>query len=260
MEALSVVIITLNEEKNLPRCLESVRELAAEVVVVDSLSTDRTAEIAEAAGARLIPQPFLGHRQQKAFAIERASHNLILSLDADEALSPELAASIRTVLADRQHDGYYMNRLNRFAGQWIRHGSWYPDRKMRLFDRRRYVMGGVNPHDRFDPAPEASVGRLTGDLLHFADEDLAVRVQTMNKYSSIAARAYYDRGRRGRWWRVLLKPVGRFLNEFVLRRGFRDGFNGYYIAQTAAHYVWLREMKLLALGREAVSAKDHSVH
>lgn len=249
MPSLSVVIITLNEERNIQRCLDSVAGLADEIVVVDSLSTDRTAEICRAAGARVILQEFLGHRQQKAFAIAAATHDVVLSLDADEALSPELRRSVETALRRWPTACYEMNRLNQFMGRWIRHGSWYPERKMRLFDRRKYVMGGVNPHDRFDPAPGEAITFLEGDLLHYANENFEVRVRTMNKYSSIAARAYHERGKRGNWVRVLLKPAGRFLSEFVLKGGFRDGFLGYYIAKTAGHYVWLREVKLLALDR-----------
>lgn len=247
MIKLSVTIITLNEADNLPRCLESVAGLADEIVVVDSLSTDDTVAIAEAAGARVIPQKFLGHREQKAFAIEQASHNYVLSLDADEALSNELKASMQAAKENWTHDGYYVNRLNRLNGQWIHHGGWYPDRKMRLFDRRKYVMGGTNPHDRFDPAPGASTTRLKGDLLHYTNDDMDSRVITINKFSSIAAKAFYAEGKRGSWGRVLLKPTGRFVSEFLLRSGWRDGYYGYYIAKTSAQYVWLREMKLLEL-------------
>lgn len=246
---ISAVIITLNEAENLPRCLASITGLVDEVVVVDSLSTDDTITIAEAAGARVILQKFLGHREQKAFAIEQASNDFVLSLDADEALSPELQASINTVKESGTHDGYYVNRLNRLNGRWIHHGGWYPDRKMRLFDRRKYVMGGTNPHDRFDPAPGASTTRLSGDLLHYTNDDMDSRIITINKFSSIAAAAFYAEGKRGSWWRVLLKPGSRFISEFLLRSGWRDGYYGYYIAKTSAQYVWLREMKLLQLCR-----------
>jgi len=246
---LSVVIITLNEEANLRRCIESVAGLADEVLVVDSHSTDNTIALAEQLGARVILQSFLGHREQKAFAIERAASDYVLSLDADEALSTALQAAVQAAKQTWTHDGYYVNRLNRLNGQWIRHGGWYPDRKMRLFDRRKYQMGGVNPHDRFDPVPGAATTRLRGDLLHYTNDDLASRITTINKFSGIAARAFHARGKRGSYWRLLLKPAGRFISEYLLRRGFLDGFYGYYIAKTSAQYVWLREAKLLELGR-----------
>lgn len=247
MVAVSVVIITLNEAANLPRCLESLGDIADEIIVVDSQSTDDTVMIARNAGARVIIQPFLGHREQKAFAIEQASNDYILSLDADEALSEELRQSILQAKANWTSDGYYVNRLNRLNGQWIHHGGWYPDRKMRLFDRRCYRMGGTNPHDRFDPTPEASTERLSGDLLHYTNDDLDSRIITINKFSSIAAKAFYAEGKRGSWLRVLLKPPGRFISEYYLRSGWRDGYYGYYIAKTSAQYVWLREIKLLGL-------------
>ncbi|PHI21344.1 glycosyl transferase [Lewinellaceae bacterium SD302] len=249
MIKLSVVIITLNEAENLPRCLASVEGLADEILVVDSLSTDDTVKIAAAAGARVIEQAFLGHREQKAFAIENAANNCVLSLDADEALSDELKESIGAAKQNWTHDGYYVNRLNRLNGIWIRHGGWYPDRKMRLFDRRKYRMGGTNPHDRFDPTPASRTTRLAGDLLHYTNDDLDSRIVTINKFSSIAAQAFFDEGKRGNWWRVLVKPTGRFVSEFWLKSGWRDGYYGYYIAKTSAQYVWLREMKLLRLGK-----------
>lgn len=249
MVKISVVIITLNEANNLPRCLESVDGLADEIIVVDSLSTDETVSIAEAAGAKVILQKFLGHRQQKAFAIENASSDYVLSLDADEALSPALKESILAAKQNWTHDGYYMNRLNRLNGQWIHHGGWYPDRKMRLFDRRKYVMAGTNPHDRFDPTPDAKTTRLKGDLLHYTNDDMDSRIVTINKFSSIAAKAFYEEGKRGSWLRVITKPGGRFFSEYFLRSGWRDGYYGYYIAKTSSQYVWLREMKLLQLSR-----------
>lgn len=251
MTKLSVVIITLNEAANLPRCLASVEGLADEIIVVDSLSTDDTVRIAQEAGAVVIEQPFLGHREQKAFAIEKASHDHVLSLDADEALSDELRASIAAVKANWSHDGYYVNRLNRLNGIWIHHGGWYPDRKMRLFDRRKYQMGGTNPHDRFDPVSGASTTRLKGDLLHYTNDDLDSRIVTINKFSTIAAKAFHEKGKRGSWWRVAFKPAGRFISEYWLKSGWRDGYYGYYIAKTSAQYVWLREMKLLRLGKHS---------
>ena len=137
MPKISVVIITLNEEANLERCIRSVEDIADEVLVVDSHSTDGTVGLAKRLGAKVIGQTFLGHREQKAKAIELATYDYVLSLDADEALSPELAESIQQAKDNWLHDGYYVNRLNRIGGQWIHHGGWYPDSKMSLFDRNK---------------------------------------------------------------------------------------------------------------------------
>jgi glycosyltransferase involved in cell wall biosynthesis len=246
---ISVVIITLNEEANLERCLQSVEGIADEILVLDSHSTDGTVALAKRLGAKVIAQTFLGHREQKAKAIELATYEHVLSLDADEALSPELAESIRRVKNNWLHDGYYLNRLNRLGGQWIRHGGWYPDRKMRLFDRRKYVIAGVNPHDRFDPAAGATTSWLNGDLLHYTNDDLDSRVATINKFSTIAAQAFHEEGKRGNYLRIFVKPAARFVSEYWFQGGWRDGFYGYFIAKTSAQYVWLREVKLKHLGK-----------
>lgn len=249
MPKISVVIITLNEEANLERCISSIKDIADEVLVLDSHSTDGTVELAERLGAKVIDQTFLGHREQKAKAIELATYDHVLSLDADEALSPELVESVQKAKNNWIHDGYYVNRLNQLGGQWIRHGGWYPDRKMRLFDRSKYVIAGVNPHDRFDPAPGATTSWLSGDLLHYTNDDLDSRVATINKFSTIAAQAFYDEGKRGSYLRIFVKPGARFISEYLLQGGWRDGFYGYFIAKTSAQYVWLREVKLKSLDK-----------
>ncbi len=244
----SAVIITLNEAHNLPRCIASLQGVADEILVVDSFSTDGTVALAEELGCRVLQQKFLGHRGQKAFAIEQASYHYILSLDADEALSPKLQQSILAAKKDWTHDGYYLNRLSQIDGRWIHHGGWYPDRKMRLFDRRCYQMGGINPHDRFDPAPGARTRRLKGDLLHYTNDSLDARIATIHQFSSIAAEAFHQAGKKGSWWRILIKPSARFFSEYLLQSGWRDGYYGYFIAKTSAYYVWLREIKLKRLG------------
>ena len=240
-------MITYNEENNIGRCLQSVRSIADEILVVDSLSEDATIAVAKKLGARVVLQKFLGHREQKALAVREAKYDVVLALDADEALSAELLNSIEEVKKAWSHDGYYMNRLNQLNGRWIKHGGWYPDRKMRLFDRRKYQMGGVNPHDRFDPAPGARTTSLTGDLLHYTNDDFDARVITINKFSTIAAASFFKEGKKGRISRILTKPFFRFFSEYVLQSGWRDGYHGYFIAKTSAQYVWLREMKLLWL-------------
>lgn len=246
---LSVVVITYNEAANIGRCLDSVQGLADEILVVDSFSTDQTLAIAQAKGARILQHPFAGHVEQKRYAIAQARYEQVLSLDADEALSPTLYASIAAVKSKWTHDGYYMNRCSCIGGQWIRYGGWYPDRKMRLFDRRRYTLGGINPHDKFLPADGARTTRLPGDLLHYTNDDIAARAETQNKFSTLAARAFFARGKRGSLLRLLFKPTFRFLSEYLFQRGFLDGFYGFIIARTSAYYVFLREAKLLEMSR-----------
>jgi glycosyltransferase involved in cell wall biosynthesis len=147
---ISCVIITLNEERNLARCIGSLQGVADDVVVVDSFSSDGTERIAKEHGARFVQHKFEGHIEQKNWAITQAQHSWVLSLDADEALSEELRNSITAAKQRDDADGYTMNRLTNYCGRWIRHGGWYPDRKLRLWDRRKGRWTGVNPHDRFE--------------------------------------------------------------------------------------------------------------
>ncbi len=245
MIRLSVTVLTFNEETNLRRCLESVQSLADEILVVDSYSTDGTVAVAEEFGARVLQRPFQGFKDQRSFMIQAARHDRVLVLDADEALSPELRASVRAAKADWGYDCYWCNRLSSFGGRWIRHGAWYPDRKIRLFDRRKYRVAGIDPHDEILPAPGASEGRLKGDLLHYTNEDIGHRIDKVNSLSTAAANAYAERGRRGSLLRVLFKPPVRFLIEYLIRLGFLDGYYGFLIARSSALYVFLREAKLL---------------
>ncbi len=249
MIKLSGVVMTFNEEANIARCLRSMKAVAEELVVVDSFSTDRTVEIAREQGARVIQRPYPGYAEQRRFLIETAGFDHVLPLDADEALSDELAESILQVKANWTRDCFWCNRLSRVGDHWIRHGAYYPDRKMRLFKKGKYQITGINPHDKIVAAPGATEGRLNGDILHYAYRDLAQRSDKMNGLSSHAARAYAELGKRGNWFRLLFKPGIRFFIEYLVRGGFRDGFYGYAIARTSAQYVFLREAKLMEIQR-----------
>lgn len=247
---ISLVVITYNEASNIARCLNSARSIVDEMLVVDSFSTDDTVAIAEREGARVIQHAFAGYIEQKRYAIEQARYDRVLLLDADEALDASLQTAILEVHSNWSHDCYSMNRMSTLGDRWIRHGAWYPDRKMRLFDRSQYEIVGTNPHDKFVPLPGASLRHLPGDILHYTNDGLADRVATINRFSTVAAGAYAQKGRRGNWFRVLFKPGLRFFAEFILKRGFLDGFYGYFIAKTAAQYVFLREMKLMEQQRK----------
>jgi glycosyltransferase involved in cell wall biosynthesis len=168
MNKLSVVFITFNEEKNIERSLVSVREIADEIVVVDSFSTDATKEICVNYGVRFIEHEFRGYVEQKNFAASQATYDLVLSLDADEVPDAKLIESISSVKSNWQFDGYFMNRLNNYCGTWIRHGTWYPNRKLRLWNRKKGKWAGFNPHDRFELVDGSSTGYLKGDLLHYS--------------------------------------------------------------------------------------------
>jgi len=169
MIKLSAVIITFNEERNIGRCLESLRGVVDDIVVVDSFSTDKTEAICLEHGARFVKHAFAGHIEQKNWAITQALYPHVLSLDADEALSDVLKQSILNAKANFNKQGYYMNRLTNYCGQWIRHSDWYPDRKLRLWDARKGSWGGTNPHDKYSLlAGDKESDWLKGDLLHYS--------------------------------------------------------------------------------------------
>lgn len=244
---ISLVVITYNEAKNIERCLDSAHEVVDEMLVVDSFSTDDTVDLAKAKGARVLQHAFAGYIEQKRYAIEQARFERVLLLDADEALDEQLRQSIQEVREHWTHPCYQMNRMSNLGDQWIRHGAWYPDRKMRLFERSKYQIVGINPHDKFVPVAGATMRHLKGDILHYTNSGLDDRVATINKFSTVAAEAFAQKGKKGSWLRILTKPALRFISEFIIRRGFLDGFYGYFIAKTSAQYVFLREVKLKAL-------------
>ena len=194
MQKISAVIITFNEERYIEQCIRSLIDVADEIVVVDSLSTDRTPEICRNLGVKFIEQPFLGYKEQKNFALEQATHDYILSLDADEALSTELRNSILKAKNDWKFDGYKCYRLNNYCGQWMFHTSLYPERKLRLFDRRKGKWGGINPHDRFEMEPGSKIGMLNGDLLHWVYDSIEEHIAKINHFSTISSQEYFKLG------------------------------------------------------------------
>ncbi|MEM9991261.1 MAG: glycosyltransferase family 2 protein, partial [Bacteroidota bacterium] len=194
MISLSVVIITKNEAHNIVRCLEAVRTIADEIVIVDSGSTDETAALCQLYQARFISHPFQDYMQQKNYATQQASSPYILSLDADEVVSTALLNAIQAAKQNWQYDVYVLQRLNNYCGQWIRHGGWYPDRKIRLFDRRKAAWGAGAVHERLLPQPDATIGTLTGDLLHYSYSSIAEHVARNNRYTTQIATFAFQQG------------------------------------------------------------------
>ncbi len=246
--SLSVTVMAFNEEANIGRCLQSVQGIADEVFVLDSFSTDRTVEIARSFGARVERHPFSSYANQRRRMFELASHDWILTLDADEYLSEELKTSIVNARPGKLVDAYTSNRRSKIGNKWLAHGSWYPDRKIRMFDRRKVKVEGFDVHESIEPNPEARVAHLSGDLMHLADESLHTRYQKVNRYSTKAAEGLFQKGRKGSWLRICIKPCVRFISVYFIRLGLLDGFYGYAVARSEAHYVWLREVKLLEMG------------
>ena len=259
MTKISAVIITYNEERNIGRCLESVKDIADDIVVVDSFSTDNTEKICREHDVRFIQHAFEGHIEQKNWAIAQARYPHILSLDADELLSDRLKRSIREVKENWEFDGYYFNRLTNYCGKWIRHSSWYPSRKLRLWDSRKGRWGGMNPHDHFILEKGASRKLLKGDLLHYSYYSIYQHIEQINRFSDIAAKSFFEVGRKASWFNIIFNPLWRMFRDYIIKFGFMDGFFGLVISMNSAHETFLKYSKLRKLNRDAVKASQKQV-
>ncbi len=242
---LSVVIITFNEAHNLPRCLRALDGLgAAEVLVLDSGSTDATREIAAAWGARVEEQPFLGYVAQKNRATALARHDHILQLDADEELTEALRQEIRATLVAWPHAAYALPRLTNYGGHWVRHGGWYPDWQTRLYDRRRGAWQGELLHERYANHDGTAPARLRADLRHYSYPTISDHWRQLDRFTTLGAEQLRRQGKQATWAHLLLKPWWKFLHSYVLRGGFRDGFAGLSIAVLSSVGVFLKYAKL----------------
>lgn len=251
---ISVVICTLNEEKNIARCISSVSSIADEIVVVDSFSTDNTEKICALHEVRFIRHAFEGYIEQKNWAITQAVNPIVLSLDADEALSEKLTESIQQVKLNWQYDGYYFNRLTNYCGHWVKHCGWYPDRKLRLWDSRKGRWTGVNPHDRYEMNPDCKTQYIEGDLLHFSFYTISQHINTINKFSEIAAHERFKKGKRASILKILFSPAFKFIRSYFFKLGFLDGFYGFVICTNSAHSTFLKLVKLRQLRKENQAA------
>jgi glycosyltransferase involved in cell wall biosynthesis len=239
---VSATIITLNEQEHIGAAIDSVR-WADEIVVVDCGSTDETAEIARSKGARVAARAWTGYVEQKNHAASLASHDWILSVDADERVTPELAAEIRALLAtDPSRRGFRMPRVTFYLGRWIRTTDFYPDYQARLYDRRGGRWQGDLVHESVQV--DGGVGYLRNELQHFSFRDLADHAARINHYSSLAAQQMYDAGRRATIASLVVHPPAAFLRNYVLRRGFLDGGAGFVISAMNAWSVFLKLAKL----------------
>ncbi len=248
MIPLSAVIITFNEEKNIARCLDSLKGIADDIVVVDSFSTDHTESICKSKGVRFIRHPFEGHIQQKNWAITQAKFPHILSLDADEALDEALIKAILEVKVNWTHSGYYMNRLTNYCGKWIRHCGWYPDRKLRLWDSRKGQWTGTNPHDRYElMAGDKDTAQLNGDILHYSFYTIEQHLKQVDYFTDISSKALYTKGKKANVLHLIINPVIKFLRDYVFKLGFMDGYYGFVVCKISAKATYLKYAKLRVL-------------
>ncbi|MFO8088025.1 MAG: glycosyltransferase family 2 protein [Bacteroidales bacterium] len=246
---LSAVIITFNEERNIARCLDSLQDVADEILVVDSYSTDQTKSICLQYKVRFLENNFEGHIQQKNYAMNQAGSDMILSLDADEALSDELKKSIQEIKNDKKAEqiAFAMNRRTNYCGQWIYHSGWYPDRKIRLWNRLSGEWGGVNPHDKVVLDSNVKIVRLKGDLLHYSFYSIDEHIAQINKFTTISALEMVERPKSLVLLKMIFSPGVRFFRDYFLKSGFRDGLRGYIICRNAAYSRFLRYAKLYQL-------------
>ena len=240
---ISAIVITLNEEGNIEAALESLR-WADEIIVVDSESADRTVEIARRFTNRIYIRPWPGYSAQKNFAAEQAQFDWVFSLDADERVSDELAREIERLKqgAEPEAAGFEMPRLTFYLGRWIRHSGWYPDRKLRLYNRKRGRWRGDFVHESIEV--DGEVERLKGDLLHYTVNNSSEHHLRIDRYTSLAAAAMRAEGKRASVASITFAPLSAFIRSYILKLGFLDGMQGFAIARFAAHYAFLKNLKL----------------
>ncbi len=238
---ITATIITLNEERNIARAIESLR-CCDEIVLVDSGSVDRTVELAAKLGARVVESPWHGYATQKNYAAEQATHDWILSVDADEALSESLEAEIWTVKKKGpSYDAYTMPRLAQYLGRWILHSGWYPDRKIRLYHRAKAKWVGDFVHESVQV--NGRLGHLESNLLHFTCESLSEHLKTMDRYTTLAAEELVSRKQKILLRNMILDPAWTFCKTYFFQRGYKDGLEGLTIAYMAAIYTFLKYAK-----------------
>lgn len=247
MSKISVVIITFNEADNIGRCIDSVNQIADEILVVDSFSTDITVEVALKKGARVVQQNFLGHIQQKNFAMKQAKYDWVLSIDADEELSKELQQLIAKAKTDLRADGYTLNRLNFFGGKPVKTCGWYPDKKLRLWNRTKGAWGGMNPHDKLVMERGCRVEHFSADLLHYTYPNRSDFLVQRIKFANISAQHLKNSSVLYLTAKMVLSPPVKFLRTYLYHLGFTEGRKGLFICYHLSREVFLKYYKAIQL-------------
>lgn len=254
MAKISGVIITYNEEKFIEKCLQSVMDIVDEIVVVDSFSTDKTKEICLKYNVRFIENKFDGFTTQKNFANNQAKYDYVLSLDADEALSKMLKKSILNIKDNLTADGYSFNRLNNYCGKWIKHSNWYPDNKIRLFNRNKAKWKGENNlHEIIVLDEPKNKVNLNGDLLHWAYESINEHYLKVHSYTNIAANNSFARNPKKKigFTKIILNPFWKFFKNYFIKKGFLDGKQGFIICCFASFGTFLKYIKIMELQQKS---------
>ena len=244
MIKISAVIITFNEERNIVRCLQSLEGVADEIVVVDSFSADNTEKLCEPFNVRFLQHDFEGFMQQKSWAVAQAKFDCILSLDADEQLSDKLKQSILEQKKEWKADGYSFNRRTKYISKWIRYCGWYPDSKLRLWDRRKGNWSGINLHESVKMQENARVKQLDGDLLHYSYYSIQQHLDQINKFSEIAAHEGIIKGKKSSLFIAVVKSIWKFKRDYFFKLGFLDGYYGFVICALSAYAVFIKYLKI----------------
>jgi ADP-heptose:LPS heptosyltransferase/glycosyltransferase involved in cell wall biosynthesis len=249
---VSAFIICYNEEKNIARCLESVK-WCDEIIVVDSGSTDQTREIARQYTDKIFIRPWNGHSEQKQFALEKCSNEWVLNIDSDEEVSPELRAQLINILINNKNtptniNGYHISRIVYFLGRWWEHGGWYPEYRLRFFKRSETRWGGVNPHEK--AIVNGKTKFIKEPIYHFTYTDFKHQIDSLNKHSSLSAQNLYKDGKRCNFHNLIINPIFRFFKFYVMKMGFREGYPGLIVAGIEASYTFFKYLKLWEIEKQ----------
>jgi glycosyltransferase involved in cell wall biosynthesis len=244
MIKISAAIITYNEEKNIERCLSSLDGIADEIVVLDSNSTDNTQKICSKFNVQFLERAFTDYSDQKNWAIDKCNYDIILSLDADEELSDELRKSIIRIKNNWEYDAYVFNRMTNYCGKWIKHTGWYPDKQLRLWDKRMGMWNGAKIHEKLELNKDAKIGKAKGDMLHYSFYTIHQHIAQINKFSELKAETQFKKGKKTNCFKIVFSPAIKFFKHFVLKRGFLDGYYGFVISINSAHSAFLKQIKI----------------
>ena len=250
MQTLSVVIITFNEEQKIGQCLDSVKDIADEIIVVDSHSTDATEAICDRYGVKFFSQDWLGYSDQKNLADDLATCDLIFSIDADEALSDELSQSIQQIKNQAiENKAFSMNRLMNYCGKWIRHCGWYPDTKVRIFARGRAEWVGKKVHETLSLADPTEIIHLNGDLLHYSFDTIEEHRRQNEKFALLSAEEIVESGKKSTLFKACTHAAWRFIRDYIFKAGFLDGRTGLTICKINARSVWIKYKTAIELAK-----------
>jgi len=251
--SLSVAILTFNSERCIEKVLKSVEEIADEIVIVDSGSTDRTLEIVKDFGAKIYTRNFDNFVNQKNYLLSLCTKEWVLFLDDDEIVDRVLKEEIKRVKEGDNLDGYYVNRMTNYLGKWIRH-AWYPDWHLRLAKRKKCTWTGGLVHESL--RVEGKIGYLNGNLLHYSYPSVSYHLKKLDLYTTLYAKGAYEKGKRFSYLKLFVSPIGAFIRRFILKKGFLDGFEGFVVSVMSSYYAFLKYLKLWEIEKNENSRRS----